>query len=554
MTTSTTLSPLVLVAEHDDVSRRRTQQLVESLGARCVTASDDIECISAYQAEPADFVLIASDLPGRDTVALLEGLRTANSDKASRTALIVNHDDAFSLELLQRLGVVDFLQRPVHEEIARHTLARLIASMDVSAGTSGSRTALIEHLREAIPIAQSHAKHIAIMYLSIQTDPSGSEDLVRLLETAFRNAQADAGSGLVVESGANEIRLARDGDDFIAIVTGLDRVQDAAKIAGRVHEAIDGNAHPKNTIGISAFPQDGNDPELLVDFAQDASSRARLEGRTSLEYYTESMSQWALERLTLEHSLRNALVNDELVVYYQPRVDISSRRILGMEALVRWIHPQLGLVSPAQFIPLAEETGLIGPIGEWVLREACRQNREWRDMGHPDIRVSVNLSPLQFRQSDLAERICEVLEETQLPASGLEVEVTESMLMHDPKATIAALEKIKSAGITISIDDFGTGYSSLSYLKQFPINALKIDRSFVRDITTNSDDAAIATAIILMGNSLKLEVIAEGVETESQMAFLQVLQCDEIQGYLISPPVPSQKAERLLAAQISHAA
>jgi EAL domain-containing protein (putative c-di-GMP-specific phosphodiesterase class I) len=215
---------------------------------------------------------------------------------------------------------------------------------------------------------------------------------------------------------------------------------------------------------------------------------------------------------------------------------------------VRWIHPQLGMVSPGQFIPLAEETGLIVPIGEWILREACRQNKVWRDAGLPPIRVSVNLSPVQFRDPELYQVIRNALDEHELAHDGLELEVTESMLMNDPKATTRTLRKLKSAGLHISIDDFGTGYSSLSYLKQFPIDALKIDRSFVSEVTTNADDAAIATAIILMGHSLKLSVVAEGVETESQLAFLRVLQCNEVQGFLISPPVPAEQARELLRA------
>ena len=258
------------------------------------------------------------------------------------------------------------------------------------------------------------------------------------------------------------------------------------------------------------------------------------------------MSRWAFERLTLERSLRDAVERGEMEVYYQPRVDIKTRRAVGFEALVRWNHPQLGLVSPAQFIPLAEETGLIIPLGEWVLRTACRQNREWQAAGLPPVRISVNLSAAQFTQQDLFEVVTGILEEVGLAADWLELEVTESMLMKDAESTVETLKQLKSAGIHLSIDDFGTGYSSLSYLKRFPIDALKIDRSFIREVTTNPDDAAIATSIILMGHSLRLSVVAEGVEEESQLAFLQVLQCNEIQGYLFSPPVPAARAEAFL--------
>ena len=253
--------------------------------------------------------------------------------------------------------------------------------------------------------------------------------------------------------------------------------------------------------------------------------------------------------MAMEKSLQDAVRNEELTLYYQPRVDLESRRIVGMEALVRWLHPQIGLIPPAQFIPLAEETGLIGPIGEWVLREGCRQNAKWRAKGLPDIRVSVNLSPAQFRQPNLYESIMSVIKDSGLAEDGLELELTESMLMDDPKATVSTLRQLKSSGIHLSIDDFGTGYSSLSYLKRFPIDALKIDRSFVKDITTDPDDAAISTAIILLGHSLRLTVVAEGVETESQLDFLRALKCNEVQGFLFSPPVPPDRAEEFLVRQ-----
>lgn len=256
-----------------------------------------------------------------------------------------------------------------------------------------------------------------------------------------------------------------------------------------------------------------------------------------------SMSRWASERAAFEASLREAEQRGELAVCYQPRVDAADGALLGMECLVRWNHPQFGCVPPDQFIPLAEETGLIVSIGEWVLREACHQTQTWRDQGFPDVRVSVNLSAVQFQDADLFGTVQRALKDSGLPAQWLELEVTESTLMGDPSATALTLENLKSLGVHLSIDDFGTGYSSLSYLKRFPIDALKIDRSFVDEVTTNPDDAAIATAIVLMGHSLRLRVVGEGVETTDQQTLLRLLGCDEIQGYLISPPVPAGRFE-----------
>ncbi|MEZ6016383.1 MAG: GGDEF domain-containing phosphodiesterase [Planctomycetota bacterium] len=349
---------------------------------------------------------------------------------------------------------------------------------------------------------------------------------------------------------SNRVATMPVGDDGLAVlVPDLNRVQDAARFASALRTALSRRVALPVHIGVACSPSDGGDADSLVKHALLASGRALRDGQGEVVFHSEAMGRWAFERLTLEASLRNALQNGELVLYYQPRVDIETREIRGMEALLRWIHPQFGLVSPAQFIPLAEETGLIVPIGEWIVGEAARQNKTWRAAGLPHIRISVNLSPVQFRRADLFDQVANAVTASGLDPDGIELEVTESLLMNDPTQTAATLRRFKDFGLKLSIDDFGTGYSSLSYLKRFPIDALKIDRSFVTDLTTNPDDAAIATAIILMGHSLKLKVVAEGVETENQLAFLRVLQCNEAQGFLFSPPVPAEKAAALLANQ-----
>lgn len=258
------------------------------------------------------------------------------------------------------------------------------------------------------------------------------------------------------------------------------------------------------------------------------------------------MHDWALERLNLEAALRHALGRDELRLYYQPQVDVETGQIVGVESLVRWQHPQIGLVSPAKFIPLAEETGLIIPIGEWVLRTACTQAKAWKEAGLPSVRMAVNLSTRQFMQPGLADLIAGILQETGLEPDHLELEITESLLMEDVDKAVNILHILKGQGVCLAIDDFGTGYSSLNYLKRFPIDRLKIDKSFVQDITSSPDDAAITLAVIAMARSLKLEVIAEGVETEAQLAFLRARHCHEAQGYYFSPPLPAEKLTELL--------
>ncbi|MEM8713255.1 MAG: GGDEF domain-containing phosphodiesterase, partial [Planctomycetota bacterium] len=420
---------------------------------------------------------------------------------------------------------------------------------EVSSASHEAMDGFMERVAVRLTRARDRERTVAIFTASVRglTSSNPKREIQGVLEAVLEELD----STQEMSYSASRIAVAGLGEDVYAIlVPDIERVQDAARLGVQLHEALASRAGLIAHIGIACSPDDGSAAGELVGRAHEAVLRARQAGENHVEFYSASMSRWAFERLTLEQSLRDALRNRELVVYYQPRIDIETRKILGMEALVRWIHPQFGLVSPGQFIPLAEETGLIVPIGEWILREACRQNAAWRSMGLPNIRVSVNLSPIQFRKPNLHESVYDALDDAGLGADGLELEVTESLLMNDPSETATILGKLKARGIHISIDDFGTGYSSLSYLKRFPINALKIDRSFVTDVTSNPDDAAIATAIILMGHSLKLSVVAEGVETENQLAFLKVLQCNEVQGYLFSPPVPAERAQEMLAGQV----
>jgi len=283
--------------------------------------------------------------------------------------------------------------------------------------------------------------------------------------------------------------------------------------------------------------------ELGLDMAEPLSKPLDLR---TLQDILKPLQATGFHRSPTVIDLASALDKGEIVPHYQPKVDIQSLRVVGMEALVRWNHTQLGMISPNQFIPLAEETGLIIPIGQWVLETACAQNKRWQALGFAPVRMGVNLSPVQFRQPDLLEVVQRTLRDTDVDPRWLELELTEGMLMHEVTATLDCLRGLKELGVHLSIDDFGTGYSSLSYLKQFPIDTLKIDQSFVRDVTSNADDAAIVTSIILMGHGLKLNIIAEGVETDSQLEFLRALRCNEIQGYLISPPVSADEAGRLL--------
>jgi diguanylate cyclase len=303
------------------------------------------------------------------------------------------------------------------------------------------------------------------------------------------------------------------------------------------------------SLGISIFPEHGADCQTLIKNADAAMYGAKDSGRNNFQFFAEDMNANAMERLTLENGLRLALDKKELFLEYQPQMDISTGRITGLEALLRWQHPDLGLVPPDRFIRIAENSGLIVPIGEWVVRTACRQARKWQNEGLPAVSIAVNVSAVQFRQASFCEFIRKVLHEAGIAPKYLELELTESLLLANADVTLSVLKELKSMGVTLAIDDFGTGYSSFCYLRQFRVSKLKIDRSFIRDVAVKPDDAAITTAIISMAKSLNLKVIAEGVENEAQMSFLRAHRCDEIQGYYFSKPLAVDKvADKLRGA------
>jgi diguanylate cyclase len=345
------------------------------------------------------------------------------------------------------------------------------------------------------------------------------------------------------------------GEEFAIVLGDLTQMKDVSNAAESILAAFAApfilNAHEffiSPTIGISMYPFDGTDAESMLHAADIALRRAREQGSDNFQFYLPAVNDQFLTRLELQNSLRIALARDEFVVHYMPQLDVKGGRIVSMEALVRWNHPTLGLVPPSDFIPLAEESGLILPIGERVLRTACAQSRQWQQAGLPPIRVSVNFSARQFQHQNPVALVTRVLRETGLPPGHLELEITESAVMKDANAALGTLRALKETGVRLAIDDFGTGYSSLSYLRSFPITSLKVDRSFVREVTSRSDDAAIVTAVIAMAHSLKLKVIAEGVESAAHLEWLHARDCDEVQGYHFSRPVPADAAARLLAA------
>jgi EAL domain-containing protein (putative c-di-GMP-specific phosphodiesterase class I) len=319
------------------------------------------------------------------------------------------------------------------------------------------------------------------------------------------------------------------------------------------HSIDQHDLHVDTSIGVSVYPDDGLDAETLIKNADTAMYQAKENGRQSYQFFKPAMNVRAVERQSIEESLRRALERQEFTLHYQPKINLRTGEITGAEALIRWTHPIRGPVPPGQFIPVAEDCGLIVPIGNWVLREACKQARAWLDASLPLASMAVNISAMEFRDENFLEGVFAILRETGLDPGSLELELTESVLMKRAESTASILQSLRAKGVQLAVDDFGTGYSSLSYLRKFPINALKIDQSFVRQITTVPDETTIVTAIISMGRSLKLRVVAEGVETREELAFLQAHQCDEAQGYYFSRPVIPQQFAKLLRTGIPDA-
>jgi diguanylate cyclase (GGDEF)-like protein len=425
----------------------------------------------------------------------------------------------------------------------------------------GNRLLFKERLGVALAQARRNEGVLGVLFLDLDhfkriNDTLGHSVGDRLLQgVADRLVATVRASDVITRSGrmdADHAVSRLGGDEFTMLLTDLRDVQDLAKVARRILDvlsapfALEGHEVViSGSIGITARPLDGDDVETLLRNADAAMYHAKDRGRNNYQFYTESMNAVALERLILESKLRRGMEQGEFELHYQPKVALPEGRLTGFEALVRWRDPEQGLVLPGVFIPLCEETGLIRPLGDWVLGEACRQLARWRDAGREPLPVSVNLSVHQFRSGGLVESVRRALSETGVDARLLELEITESALLQDEAAVVGALEALRRLGIRIAIDDFGTGYSSFSYLRRLPVDVLKIDRSFVQHIETSPDDAALLGAIVSMGRALRLRVIAEGVETVGQRELLAGWGCDEMQGFLVSPAVPAEAAAGL---------
>src|SRR6266851_185290 len=469
--------------------------------------------------------------------------------------------------LIRRDGFESLIEdsaAPIHDRAGRVTGA-VIVFHDVSAARAMSvqmthsaqhdvvtnlpnRLLLNDRISQSISLARRQRKHIAVIFLDLDrfkyiNDSLGHATGDQLLQSVAKRLLAGVrGSDTVSRQG---------GDEFVILLSEITYPEDAATSTRKIllslsapHSIVGQDLHIDGSIGISIYPEDGEDAETLIKSADTAMYHAKENGRNNFQFFKAEMNLKAVERQSLESGLRRALEREEFLLHYQPKVNLETGDITGVEALIRWRQPDRGLVPPSQFVPIAEDCGLILHIGRWVLREACWQARAWQDAGLPTVPVAVNVSAVEFRDKGFVEGVRAILSETGLEARYLDLELTEGVLMEDGESTAAVLRTLKMMGVHLAVDDFGTGYSSLSYLRQFPIDVLKIDKSFVHQISGDPNDSAIVSAVIDMGKNLKQRVVAEGIETQEQLAFLQARHCAEGQGYLFSRP--------LAAAQFAH--
>lgn len=439
----------------------------------------------------------------------------------------------------------DVTERRRYQERIEHQ-----ANYDALTGLA-NRSLLNERLSQAIAHAERGSGAVAVAFVDLDQFKFINDSFGHQLGDALLKTMAERLKSCMRES---DTVARQGGDEFVLVLRDYSAAEQLTRIVQRVHAVI-GEAwaagrrefHVSCSIGVAVYPQDGRSADMLLRNADSAMYKAKENGRNTFQFFTAELNRVMVERLSIEHKLRGALARKQFLLHYQPRVNMRTGRIVGAEALLRWRAPQGGLYAPSRFISVAEDTGLIVPIGKWALQTACEQARSWQIQGLPPIVVSVNVSPRQFREGSIVEVVAQALEYSGLPARYLQLELTESMVMHDAENIVLMLRELKALGVQLAVDDFGTGYSSLSYLKRFPVDHLKIDRSFVKDIVTDPDDAAIVQAIIALGHKLGLKVIAEGVETAEQQEFLRRSRCNEMQGFYFCKPLPAAEFATMLS-------
>lgn len=545
----------VLVVDDDRSTRNALRNTLQRDGFRVEEAADGAQALVMLKRMQPDVILMDAVMPVMDGFTACARVQELPNSRAIPVLMITALEDNTSIERAFAAGASDYIPKPIHFAVLSQRVRRIIeanqaekrirhmAYNDMLTGLP-NRALFIDQLGRHIEQARMAGESVAVLFLDLDrfknvNDTLGHDVGDRLLVAAAQRIRRSVrNADCVARLGGDEFTV------VLAEIVGPNAAMSAAQNICRALAApfqIDGHdIFVTASVGISVYPHDGTDVGSLLKHADTAMYRAK-KTNSGFQFFEPSMEQSISEHVRMEGDLRRAMDRGELDLYFQPQSRVASNRIIGAEALIRWRHPQRGMVSPAEFIPLAEETGLIISIGEWVLRRACQQMKVWLDEGLDLARIAVNLSVKQLLQKNFAATVEQVLDEVGLPPSALELEITESTLMEHAQDTLQALQRLRSLGVRLSIDDFGTGYSSLSYLKRFEVDIIKIDRSFVRDVPHDPDDASIATGIIALAHSLRLEVVAEGVENEAQLRFLKERNCDLLQGYLLSPPLPADQ-------------
>ncbi len=553
---------LVLVVDDDRSTRSALRYALQRGGFRVEEASDGAQALALVDRTRPDVILMDAVMPNMDGFTACTKLQDMPSGKDVPVLMITALEDSHSIERAFAAGASDYISKPLHLAVVNQRVRRIVEATRAErhvrhlayndALTSlPNRALFIDYLTQAIGRSKARQQPMAVLFLDLDrfkfvNDTLGHEVGDRLLQSVAYRIQR------CVRVGDCVARLG--GDEFTVALEDLPTIGAASSTAQKMCRAlttpfeIDGHEiFVGGSIGISVYPNDGADASTLLRHADTAMYRAKKDN-TGFQFYEAGMDVTVSEHLRMESALRHALERDEFVVYYQPIAETASGRIVGAEALVRWRHPARGLISPIEFIPLAEETGLIIPLGEWVLRNACSQAARWQAAGLTELHVSVNLSGIQLKQGRFIETLESTLRETGLRPDNLTLEITESVLMEHARETVATLQQLRDVGVTLAIDDFGTGYSSLAYLRRFPVQLLKIDRTFISDAPDNPDDASIVTGMIALAHSLRMKVVAEGVESHAQRDFLANLNCDYIQGNYLSEAVSVEKFEQNILA------
>jgi diguanylate cyclase (GGDEF)-like protein len=571
----------IIVIDDDPMIRLVVAMALQSVSLTTSEAASGEEGLKLFSELGADAILLDVMMPnGMDGFATCTEFRNLPGGQLIPVLMMTGLEDMESINHAFEAGATDFITKPINFPLLGHRVRYMLRASRTTQRLAESERRLHrmayfdsltelpnrqffkEHLQHMIALAQRQELKLGVLFLDLDgfkriNDTLGHHlgDLV-LQATGERLRNSIRASDALTRTGTaqDDLSIARlGGDEFTVLLSAIERNEDAATVAERVRLNLtqplifgDHELFTTTSIGIAIYPDDGETAEELLKNADLAMYYAKRGGGNMYRYFTVKMSETALRRLNLENHLRKAIELDELELYYQPQLDVATGIFFGLEALIRWNCQELGRLSPAEFIPLAEETGLIVSIGEWVLREACRQAKTWRDQGIPLSRMAVNVSAIQFLHKGFSALVKTILAETGLEPDVLELELTESVLINDEDIVLSVLRSLKQIGVQLAIDDFGTGYSSLSRLKNYPIDRLKIDQGFVRNIEQDSDNAAIVVAVIAMAEGMDMKVIAEGVETDGQLAFLTNKHCNEVQGYFLSKPLPSAQVAEFL--------